>query len=127
RARRERGGRVLADCGIGALGSSYAGGLPVGQARMVELARAVADPPGVLLLDEPASGMSAPERAQLAGVVRRLAAQGCAVLLVEHDVAFVMDLCTRVVVLDLGSVLAEGTPAEVRADRRVREAYLGPA
>ncbi|EFL18590.1 ABC transporter ATP-binding protein [Streptomyces sp. C] len=127
RARRERGGRVLADCGIGALGSSYAGGLPVGRARMVELARAVADRPGVLLLDEPASGMSAPEREQLAGVVRRLAAEGCAVLLVEHDVAFVMDLCTRVVVLDLGSVLAEGTPAEVRADRRVREAYLGPA
>ncbi|MFJ3882260.1 ABC transporter ATP-binding protein [Streptomyces sp. NPDC090077] len=126
RARRERAGRVLADCGIGALGSSYAGGLPAGQARMVELARAVADPPRVLLLDEPASGTSAPERAQLAGVVRRLAAQeGCAVLLVEHDVAFVMELCTRVVVLDLGSVLAEGTPAEVRADRRVGEAYLG--
>ncbi|WP_328301682.1 ABC transporter ATP-binding protein [Streptomyces sp. NBC_00435] len=126
RERRERTARVLADCGIGALGDSYAGGLPVGRARMVELARAVADPPRVLLLDEPASGMSAPEREQLAAVVRRLAAEeGCAVLLVEHNVAFVMDLCTRVVVLDLGTVLAEGTAAEVRADARVREAYLG--
>ncbi|MFJ8015984.1 ABC transporter ATP-binding protein [Streptomyces sp. NPDC096339] len=126
RERRARGERVLADCGIGALGASFAGGLPVGQARMVELARAVADPPRVLLLDEPASGMSAPEREQLARVVRRLAEEeGCAVLLVEHNVAFVMELCARVVVLDLGSVLAEGTAAEVRADPAVREAYLG--
>ncbi|MFJ6370316.1 ABC transporter ATP-binding protein [Streptomyces virginiae] len=126
RERRARGERVLADCGIGSLGASYAGGLPVGQARMVELARAVADPPRVLLLDEPASGMSAPERDRLAGVVRRLAErEGCAVLLVEHNVAFVMELCARVVVLDLGTVLAEGTAAEVRANPLVREAYLG--
>ncbi|MFE5771780.1 ABC transporter ATP-binding protein [Streptomyces sp. NPDC056485] len=126
RERRERAERVLAACGIGSLGASYAGALPVGQARMAELARAVADPPRVLLLDEPASGLSAPERERLAAVVRRLAEEeGCAVLLVEHDVAFVMDLCTRVVVLDLGTVLAEGAPAAIRADPRVREAYLG--
>ncbi|MFJ6792854.1 ABC transporter ATP-binding protein [Streptomyces sp. NPDC091268] len=126
RERRERGGRLIEDCGLGPLGTAYAGGLPAGRARMVELARALADPPRVLLLDEPASGMSAPERERLAAVVRRLAAEeGCAVLLVEHNVAFVMDLCTRVVVLDLGTVLAEGTAAEVRANPLVREAYLG--
>ncbi|MFG2616155.1 ABC transporter ATP-binding protein [Streptomyces sp. NPDC048507] len=128
RTRRERAERVLADCGIGPLGPASAAGLPVGQARMVELARAVADPPRVLLLDEPASGLSAPERDRLAAVVRRLAErEGCAVLLVEHDVAFVMELCARIVVLDLGSVLAEGTAAEVRANPLVREAYLGSA
>ncbi|MFF5449204.1 ABC transporter ATP-binding protein [Streptomyces sp. NPDC012888] len=128
RERRARAEEVLAGCGIAELGPSCAGGLPVGRARMVELARAVADPPRVLLLDEPASGMSAPEREQLARVVRRLAdEEGCAVLLVEHNVAFVMELCARVVVLDLGTVLAEGTAAEVRADPLVRAAYLGTA
>lgn len=117
---------MLRSCGLDELTGSYAGGLPVGQARMVELARAVADPPRVLLLDEPASGMAADERRHLASVIRRLAGdEGCAVLLVEHNVAFVMELCTRVVVLDLGSVLAEGSAADVRADPAVRDAYLG--
>ncbi|MER7760447.1 ABC transporter ATP-binding protein [Streptomyces sp. NPDC097619] len=126
RARRERGAAVLAACGLSEAAEGPAGGLPVGRARMVELARAVADPPRVLLLDEPASGMAGPEREVLASVVRGLAEEeGCGVLLVEHDVAFVMELCTRVVVLDLGRVLAAGTPAEVRADPAVREAYLG--
>ncbi|NBE52291.1 ABC transporter ATP-binding protein [Streptomyces boluensis] len=126
RARRARADEVLAECGLDGLATDYAGALPVGRARMVELARALADPPRVLLLDEPASGMAADERAQLAAVVRHLADErGCAVLLVEHNVAFVMELCARVVVLDLGTVLAEGTPAQVRADARVRDAYLG--
>ncbi|MFE1952522.1 ABC transporter ATP-binding protein [Streptomyces sp. NPDC059524] len=120
-----RAAELLRACGLEALSGTYAGTLPVGQARMVELARAAADRPRVLLLDEPASGMTADERERLAAVVRALAADGCAVLLVEHNVAFVMELCSRVVVLDLGRVLAEGTPAEVRADARVREAYLG--
>ncbi|MFG2898805.1 ABC transporter ATP-binding protein [Streptomyces zaomyceticus] len=126
RRRRERAAAVLHDCGLDALADSYTGALPVGQARMVELARALADPPRVLLLDEPASGTTAGERGGLAAAVRRAAEEeNCAVLLVEHDVAFVMELCSRVVVLDLGRVLAEGTAAEVRADPAVREAYLG--
>ncbi|MEU9859674.1 ABC transporter ATP-binding protein [Streptomyces sp. NPDC047971] len=128
RRHRERAAAVLRECGLDALAESYAGALPVGQARMVELARALADPPRLLLLDEPASGTTAEERRQLAAVVRHMAEEeGCAVLLVEHDVAFVMELCARVVVLDLGRVLAEGTAAEVRADPAVREAYLGAA
>jgi len=128
KARRERAEAVLRACGLDGVGTSYAGSLPVGRARMVELARAVADPPRVLLLDEPASGMTADENAQLAVVIRHLAEEeGCAVLLVEHNVAFVMRLCARVVVLDLGTVLAEGTAAEVHADPRVRDAYLGSA
>ncbi|MGH4028937.1 ABC transporter ATP-binding protein [Actinomycetota bacterium Odt1-20B] len=127
-SRRERATAVLRECGLDTLSNDYAGALPVGQARMVELARAVADPPRVLLLDEPASGMTADERAHLSAVIRHLAdEEGCAIVLVEHNVAFVMELCARVVVLDLGRVLAQGTAAEVRADTRVRDAYLGTA
>ncbi|MFI6333907.1 ABC transporter ATP-binding protein [Streptomyces sp. NPDC050535] len=126
KARRERAAAVLRDCGLDEVGEEYAGTLPVGRARMVELARAVAEPPRVLLLDEPASGMTDDEIVQLSSVVRHLSAEEhCAVLLVEHNVAFVMELSTRVVVLDLGRILAEGTPAEVHADPRVRQAYLG--
>ncbi|MER5890576.1 ABC transporter ATP-binding protein [Streptomyces sp. NPDC001941] len=125
-AHRERAAEVLRECGLDDLAEEYAGALPVGRARMVELARALADPPRVLLLDEPASGTTSTERRHMAAVIGHMAHQkGCAVLLVEHDVAFVMELCTRVVVLDLGTVLAEGTAAEVRADPRVRDAYLG--
>ncbi|WP_119294518.1 ABC transporter ATP-binding protein [Streptomyces sp. YIM 130001] len=128
RTRRARAAEVLRFCGLADCADAYAGALPVGRARMVELARAVADPPSVLLLDEPASGMTEAERSRLAAVVRRLAdEEGCAVLLVEHNVAFVMELCSRVVVLDLGAVLARGTAADVRADPRVRDAYLGSA
>ncbi|WP_406054304.1 hypothetical protein OG462_03470 [Streptomyces sp. NBC_01077] len=123
---RERAAAVLHECGLDALAGSYAGGLPVGQARMVEVARALADPPRVLFLDEPASGTTAEERRGLAAVIRHMAdEENCAVLLVEHNVAFVMELCSRVVVLDLGRVLAEGAPAEIHADPAVREAYLG--
>jgi branched-chain amino acid transport system ATP-binding protein len=135
KGRRERAAAVLRSCGLEDIGGAYAGALPVGQARMVELARAVADPPRVLLLDEPASGTTADEIGHLSSVIRQLTSviryltveKGCAVLLVEHNVAFVMELCSRVVVLDLGHVLAEGTPAEVHADPRVRDAYLGAA
>ncbi|MFE5658939.1 ABC transporter ATP-binding protein [Streptomyces sp. NPDC056517] len=126
RRHRERAAAVLHECGLDALAGSYAGGLPVGQARMVELARALADPPRVLLLDEPASGTTAEERRRLAAVIRHMAdEENCAVLLVEHNVAFVMEVCSRVVVLDLGRVLAEGSTAEIHADPAVREAYLG--
>ncbi|MFF1356768.1 ABC transporter ATP-binding protein [Streptomyces sp. NPDC058297] len=128
RHRREQAASMLRACGLDALAGEYAGALPVGRARMVELARAGVEGARVVLLDEPASGMTDDEIRQLKSVIRHLADQrGCAVLLVEHNVAFVMDLCSRIVVLDLGTVLAEGTPAAVRADPAVRDAYLGSA
>jgi branched-chain amino acid transport system ATP-binding protein len=93
---------------------------------MVELARALADPPRLLLLDEPTSGLEEHEAENLARIVRRLRdASTCGVLLVEHDVAFVMSLCDRITVLNLGEVIAGGTPSEVTVDPVVRSAYLG--
>ncbi|MFD0691344.1 ABC transporter ATP-binding protein [Actinomadura fibrosa] len=122
RERRERAMAVLDRCGIGALAGAYAADLPIGRRRMVELARAVADEPRVLLLDEPTSGLDAEQAALFAAVVAGLDAT---VLLVEHDVGFVMGACERVVVLDLGKVIADGPPDAVREDPAVRAAYLG--
>jgi branched-chain amino acid transport system ATP-binding protein len=125
RGRRARVARVLTDCGLTGLRAAPAGSLPVGQARLVELARAVVDEPRVLLLDEPTSGLSQFEAGRFAEQVTRLRDRGVAVVLVEHDMSFVMGLCDRVVVLDVGRVLAEGTPGEIQAHAAVRSAYLG--
>jgi branched-chain amino acid transport system ATP-binding protein len=126
RERRERVDEVLERCGLEALRLEPAANLPIGQARMVELARAVVDRPKVLLLDEPTSGLEEAEVENLATVVRRLCKEeGCAVVLVEHDVGFVMRECHRVVVLNLGSIIANDVPEVVRADPAVRDAYLG--
>jgi branched-chain amino acid transport system ATP-binding protein len=126
RERRDRVDEVLERCGLEALRLEPAANLPIGQARMVELARAVVDRPRVLLLDEPTSGLEESEVENLAIVVRRLCEEeGCAVVLVEHDVGFVMRECHRVVVLNLGSIIANDVPEVVRADPTVREAYLG--
>jgi ABC-type branched-subunit amino acid transport system ATPase component len=99
--------------------------LTVGEQRLLQVARAVATGAGVLLLDEPAAGMTADERARLRGVLRTLAGNGCAVLLVEHDMALVAAVADRVTVLAGGRVLSSGTPGQVRADPAVRSAYLG--
>ncbi|MEV4082038.1 ATP-binding cassette domain-containing protein, partial [Nonomuraea fuscirosea] len=95
---------------------------PVGRRRLVELARALADRPKLLLLDEPTSGLDAGQSERLAEVVSGL---DTTVLLVEHDMGFVMGTCDRIVVLDLGKVIATGAPAAIRADPVVRAAYLG--
>jgi branched-chain amino acid transport system ATP-binding protein len=117
---------VLDLCGLAALRNQPAGSLPIGLARMVELGRALADAPSVLLLDEPTSGLGREETEHLSQAIRRLReARACAVLLVEHDISFVMEESDRILVLERGTVLAEGSPAEVQADEMVRQAYLG--
>jgi sulfate-transporting ATPase len=100
--------------------------LPYGQRRLLAIARAVASQASVLLLDEPAAGLGDVETAELAHLVRRLADDwGIAVLLVEHDMNFVMSVCDHIVVLDFGRQIAEGTPDVIRRDRIVVAAYLG--
>jgi branched-chain amino acid transport system permease protein len=101
--------------------------LTVGEQRLLQIARALATGAAVLLIDEPAAGMTADERARLRHVLRRLAGNGIAVLLVEHDMRLVNAVADRVTVLDAGRVIAAGTAAEVRADVAVQQAYLGVA
>jgi branched-chain amino acid transport system ATP-binding protein len=99
--------------------------MPTGLARLVELGRALATRPKVLLLDEPASGLDDSESDTFAALLLELAAEGMAVLLVEHDVQLVMQVCSRIYVLDFGAILAVGTPAEIQQNAAVLEAYLG--
>jgi branched-chain amino acid transport system ATP-binding protein len=126
RARRERVEEVMDRCGLLPLRHELAGSLPIGVARMVEFARAIADPPKVLLLDEPASGLDEIEIERLGAQIEAVRDEtGSAVLLVEHNAGFVMEHSDRIVVLDLGSVLATGLPEEIQQNQQVRDAYLG--
>jgi branched-chain amino acid transport system ATP-binding protein len=122
---RERARDCLARTGLADWADRPAEALPLGQQRALQVARALCAGPRLLLLDEPASGLRAAERHRLAELITALRAERLTVLLVEHDVGFIMRLADQVTVLDLGRVIADGSPAQVQADARVRAAYLG--
>ena len=126
RAARHAAMELLERVGVGNdVAGRQADVLPTGTARLVELARALACTPKLLLLDEPFSGLDTNESSQLGDLLERLSAEGLAVLLVEHDMEMVMRLCQTIHVLNFGSMIASGSPAEIKADAEVQAAYLG--
>jgi branched-chain amino acid transport system ATP-binding protein len=116
---------IIERTGLEPVADRRADTLPTGQARLLELGRALATRPRILLLDEPASGLDQHETARLAELLTTLARDGIGVLLVEHDMDFVMEICSRISVLNFGALIASGTPAHVRSDPAVQAAYLG--
>jgi branched-chain amino acid transport system permease protein len=121
----EHAGRCLERVGLGDLAASRASALSYGDQRRLEIARALASDPSLLILDEPAAGMNHVEAARLSELIRSLAADGLTILLIEHNVGMVLETCSRIVVLNFGKVIATGTPEEIAANPAVIEAYLG--
>jgi branched-chain amino acid transport system ATP-binding protein len=118
---------LLERVGIAAYAGERADSIPTGVARLLELARCLAGDPQLLLLDEPSSGLDETETDEFGELLARLAAEGRAILMVEHDMDLVMSVCDDIHVLDFGAVIASGPPAEIRSDPQVQKAYLGYA
>jgi branched-chain amino acid transport system permease protein len=117
--------RQLTRIGIGHLLHEQAGNLAMGQQRLMEIARALCADPALLLLDEPAAGLRHKEKQALADVLRQLRDEGVSILLVEHDMDLVMQVCDHLVVMEFGTLLTQGTPEEIQQSPEVRAAYLG--
>ncbi len=122
---RARARELLAFVGLAGDAQTYARNLPYGSQRRLEIARALASRPKLLLLDEPAAGTNPAEKAELLALIRKIRAGGTTIFLIEHDMGLVMQLSERIVVLDHGERIASGAPAEIRSNPAVIEAYLG--
>ncbi len=122
---RELSNQLLEEIGLAQEAGSTAANLPFGQQRLLEIARALASEPKVLLLDEPAAGLNVAESEVLTAYLKKLRNKGTTMILIEHDMETVMEAADKIVVLNFGEVIAEGTPAEIQVNREVIKAYLG--
>ena len=122
---REEAGELVDLVGLGGVSDHRVDSIPTGYARLTELARSLATRPRLLLLDEPSSGLDDEESDEFGELLVKLAKRGLAILLVEHDIDLVMQVCDRIHVLEFGNIIASGTASQVRSDKRVQKAYLG--